>query len=176
MGEVNRVRVQIFGETLTLVSDEDEEYINGLAGYINSKISDLARSEMHPTTLSLLASVMIADEMFKERDKNLSFNKNMESNIKENERLRTLVDELWQALEQTWNDLNAQKEQLEQSRKEAAAYKEAMEKAQKDLEEYIEVFDSSPGIKRVIVTDTPRNNLKEAAKSGQAANYVSTGN
>ena len=166
MGEVNKVYVEIFGEKLALVSDEDEEYIKGLAAYIDSKIDDIAhpdaRSGMHPTTLSLLASVMIADDLFKEREKNLSFNKNMESNIKENERLRTLVDELWQALEQTWNDLNAQKDQLERARDEAAEYKQAMEKAQKELDEYIEVFDTTPGIKGVILSDSTRKNLKEA--------------
>jgi len=165
MGEVNKIYVEIFGETLTLVSDEDEEYIRGLASYIDSKIDDIAhpsaRSGMHPTTLSLLASVMIADDLFKERERNCSFNKNMESNIKENERLRNLVDELWQALEQTWNDLNTQKEQLERAREEAAEYKQAMEKAQKDLDEYIELFDTSPGIKGVIISDTMRKNLKE---------------
>jgi len=145
MGEVHKIYVEIFGETLTLVSDEEEDYIKGLAAYIDSKINDIARSGMHPTTLSLLASVMITDELFKEREKTVSFNKNMDSNIKENERLRTLVDELWQALEQTWNDLNAQKEQLEHSREEAAQYKQAMERIQKELDEYIELFDASTG-------------------------------
>jgi len=166
MGEVNKIYVEIFGETLTLVSDENEQYIKGLAAYIDAKIDDIAhpsaRSGMHPTTLSLLASVMIADELFKEREKNLSFNKNMESNIKENERLRTLVDELWQALEQTWNDLNAQKEQLEHAKNEAAEYKQAMEKAKKDLEEYIDAFDDTPGIKGVISSENALKNLKEA--------------
>jgi len=166
MGEVNKTNVEIFGEMLTLVSDEDEEYIEGLAAYIDSKIDDIAhpsaRSGMHPTTLSLLASVMITDELFKEREKNLSFNKNMESNVKENERLRTLVDELWQALEQTWNDLTTQKEQLEHAREEAAEYKRTMEKAQKELEEYIDAFDTSPGIKGVIMSDNTLMNLKEA--------------
>ena len=166
MGEVHKIHVEIFGETLTLVSDEDDEYVRELAAYIDSKIDDIAhpsaRSGMHPTTLSLLASVMIADELFKERGKNLSFNKDMESNIKENERLQTLVDELWQALEQNWNDLNTQKEQLEHAREEAAGYKRALEKAQKELEEYIEAFDTSPGIKGIIMTETARKNLKEA--------------
>jgi len=162
MGDVKKIYVEIFGETLTLVSDEDEEYINGLAAYIDSKINESVRSGMHPTTLSLLASVIIADELFKERGKNLSYGKNMESNIKENERLRTLVDELWQALEQTWNDLNAQKEQLEHVREESAEYKQAMEKTKKELEEYIEAFDTSPGIKGVVVSDISRNSAREA--------------
>ena len=154
MGEVKKINVEIFGETLTLVSDEEEEYIRELASYINSKINDIARSGMHPTTLSLLASVMIADELFKEREKSSSSSKNMESNAKENERLRTLVDELWQALEQTWNDLNAQKEQLERSRDEAAEYKQAMEQAQKELDEYIELFDASAGVNADNKNDT----------------------
>ena len=152
MGEVKKIYVQIFGELLTLVTDEEEEYRNGLAAYIDSKIDNVAhpsaRSGMHPTTLSLLASVMITDELFKEREKNLSFNRNAESSQKENERLRTLVDELWQALEQTWNDLNAQKEQCERLRGESAGYKQAMEKAQKELEDYIDAFDGSKDKKR----------------------------
>ena len=166
MGEVNKILVEIFGHPLTLVSDEGEDYIKGLAAYIESKINDIAhpnaRSGMHPTTLSLLASVIIADELFKERDKNQSFNKNMESNVKENERLRTLVDEMWQALELSWNDLNTQKEQLERVKTEAAEYKEALEKVRKELDEYIEAFDAGLGIKGVIISDMTRKNIKEA--------------
>ncbi|MDR1559421.1 MAG: cell division protein ZapA [Clostridiales bacterium] len=162
---VNKIHVEIFGESLTLVSDEGEEYIKELAAYIESKIDGIAhpnaRSGMHPTTLSLLASVIIADELFKERGKNQSFGKDMEANTKENERLRTLVDELWQALEQTWNDLNTQKEQLERARSEATEYKQAMEKAQNELAEYIDAFDS-PGIKGVITSDMSRISLREA--------------
>ena len=161
MGKVSKIHVEIFGESLTLVSDEEEAYIKELAVYIDSKINNIARSGMHPTTLSLLASVMITDELFKEREKNVSFTKNMESSTKENERLRTLVDELWQTLEQTWNELNIQKEQLERSRIEASGYKQTMEKAQKELDEYIEMFDDSPGIKGIIRSDTVRS-LKEA--------------
>jgi len=166
MKEVNKILVKIFGESLTLVSDEDEEYLNGLAAYIDSKINDIvhpnARTGMHPSTLSLLASVIIADELFKERDKSNLFSKEMESNLKENERLRNLVDELWQALEQTWNDLNTHKEQLENVRMEAIEYKKAMEKAKQELEEYIEAFDSAPGIKGVILSDMARKSAREA--------------
>ncbi|MDR2650411.1 MAG: cell division protein ZapA [Clostridiales bacterium] len=165
MGDVNKIHVEIFGELLTLVSDEDEKYIKDLAAYIDSKIDDIAhpnaRAGMHPTTLSLLASVIIADELFKERGKNQSFNKDMEANIKENERLQTLVDELWQALEQTWNDVNAQKEELERAHAETVEYKLAMEKARNELADYIEAFDS-PGIKGVITTDLSRKNIREA--------------
>ena len=166
MGVVNKIHVEIFGESLTLVTDESEEYIKGLAAYIDAKMNEIAnpnaRSSMHPTILSLLASVIIADELFKERDKSQSFSKEMESNSKESDRLRTLVDELWQALEQTWNDLNTQKEQLELLREQAADYKQAMEKAQKELDEYIEAFDSTPGIKGVILSDLSLKSAREA--------------
>jgi len=100
--------------------------------------------------------VIIADELFKERDNNLSFKKEMESNLKENERLQTLVDEMWQALEQSWNDVKNQKELLERAYEDAAKYKQGMEESKKELDEYIELFDNRP-IKGVIVSDVGVN-------------------
>ena len=165
MSEVKKITVEIFGESLTLVSDEEEEYIQALAEYIDSKINDIAhpnaRTGIHPISLSLLASVIIADELFKERDNNLSFKKEMESNLKENERLQTLVDEMWQALEQSWNDVKTQKELLERAREDAVKYKQGMEESKKELEEYIELFDNRP-IKGVIVSDVSMKNVREA--------------
>jgi cell division protein ZapA len=159
MNEVKRIKVVIAGETLTLISDEEEQYIQALASYIDTRITEIAqisdKGSIHPHTLSLLTAVNIADELFKERVGHNESIQNAEQHIKENERLRTLVDELWLTLEQTWNEMNSHKENLEKAQAQANEYKQKMDQAKKELEEYIEAFDT-PRIKGVILPDSAR--------------------
>jgi cell division protein ZapA (FtsZ GTPase activity inhibitor) len=147
--------VSIGNETITLVSDEEESYIRELADYIESRMSEIAplgaRANFHPNVLSLSTAVLIADQLYKERAKSNAFEQEKEQNQKETDRLRALVDELWLALEQTWNDMNSYKEKLEQAKLEADEYKSGMDQAKNELREYIEAFDK-PAIKGVYIS------------------------
>ena len=69
----NTVEVVIDGEVVTLVGVESEEYIQRVARYIDKKISEINRSRKQPFAANsfmktLLISVNIADDLFKERE------------------------------------------------------------------------------------------------------------
>jgi cell division protein ZapA (FtsZ GTPase activity inhibitor) len=154
MNELKRVSVEIGGETITLFSDENEAYLKELASYIEVILGKIApaaaRSLLHTHMLNLTASIIITDELFKERELHKQTKSELVAAQNEADRLRNLVDELWLALEQTWNDMNAAKEELAQARREAREYEEECERAKEELAEYIDAFEES-GIKDVYI-------------------------
>ncbi len=69
--QMNRVRVNIYGEEYTIRSEGDEEYIRQVAGYVDRKmreIADKAPNKSH-ARVAILAALNITDEYFAERSK-----------------------------------------------------------------------------------------------------------
>ena len=71
--EKNRVEVVIDGQIITLVSDEDEAYMQKVALYIDKKLGEIKSSKSNKPVSehlrTLLISVNIADDYFKALDK-----------------------------------------------------------------------------------------------------------
>ena len=65
----NVVQVQIFGHHYTIRGEADQEYILGVAGFVDRKMREI--TEKLPVAslskVAILASLNIADELFKER-------------------------------------------------------------------------------------------------------------
>lgn len=65
----NIVQVQIFGHHYTIRGEADQEYILGVAAYVDRKMREI--TEKLPVAslskVAILASLNIADELFKER-------------------------------------------------------------------------------------------------------------
>lgn len=63
------VQVQILGQQLSIRGEADQEYIMGVAGYVDRKMREV--TEKLPVAslskVAILASLNIADELFKER-------------------------------------------------------------------------------------------------------------
>ncbi len=72
----NKVEVKIYGKTITLISDESEEYVLEIAKYLNEKI-DKVNNVHNAITKVILLSVNVADELFKQRQ----LNKNMKKEL-----------------------------------------------------------------------------------------------
>lgn len=69
MDAKNVVQVQIFGHSYTIRGEADQEYILGVAGYVDRKMREIT-DKVPVASLSkvaILASLNIADELFKER-------------------------------------------------------------------------------------------------------------
>ena len=69
MDAKNVVQVQIFGHTYTIRGEADQEYILGVAAYVDRKMREIT-NKLPVASLSkvaILASLNIADELFKER-------------------------------------------------------------------------------------------------------------
>ena len=69
MDAKNVVQVQIFGHSYTIRGEADQEYILGVAAYVDRKMREI--TEKLPVAslskVAILASLNIADELFKER-------------------------------------------------------------------------------------------------------------
>jgi len=74
MDSKNQVHVQIFGHSYTIRGDADQAYILDVAAYVDRKMREI--TEKLPVAslskVAILASLNIADELFKERAKHLS--------------------------------------------------------------------------------------------------------
>lgn len=68
----NVVQVQIFGHSYTIRGDANHDYILGVAAYVDGKMREI--TEKLPVAslskVAILASLNIADELFKERSRN----------------------------------------------------------------------------------------------------------
>ena len=73
MGKQNKVEVVIGGEIITIISDENDDYIQKLASYIDRKMGEIRISKSDATlndrTRTLLIAVNIADDFYKMTDK-----------------------------------------------------------------------------------------------------------
>ncbi|HET9326768.1 MAG TPA: cell division protein ZapA [Candidatus Eisenbacteria bacterium] len=71
MDAKNVVQVQIFGHSYTIRGEADQDYIMGVASYVDRKMREI--TEKVPVAslskVAILASLNIADELFKERSR-----------------------------------------------------------------------------------------------------------
>jgi cell division protein ZapA len=71
MDAKNVVQVQIFGHSYTIRGEADQDYIMGVASYVDRKMREI--TEKGPVAslskVAILASLNIADELFKERSR-----------------------------------------------------------------------------------------------------------
>ena len=64
-----QVTVNILGTSFAVRADEDPEYLNSLVRYISEKVDEIEKSSpvKDPLRQSILAAMLITDELFKER-------------------------------------------------------------------------------------------------------------
>ena len=74
MNELNKIKVVIDGQIHQLESEDDPEYVQKVAAYIDSKIKDIHRQKnngyINHRMKTLFISLNIADDLFKEREIN----------------------------------------------------------------------------------------------------------
>jgi len=66
MPEQQTIRVEIYNQTYSIRSDGDNEYIQDLAGYVDSKMREITSGTMTVDSLkvAILAALHIADEYY----------------------------------------------------------------------------------------------------------------
>lgn len=110
------VDVTINGTKISVVSDEDELYVQQIADYINRKSDEInghrSGVSISSQLMKILVSVNITDDLFKERIKVKELEKEVESYIyelgkiqEENILLREKIDELQMSLNKTEKEL-----------------------------------------------------------------------
>ena len=143
MAEKNHVQVMIEGKMMTLDGTETPEYMKSVAEYIEEKNKEIRSGEngrrMNVAMASILTSINVADDYFKEKDKNSS--------------LEAEIAELKEKLEACQNELDESKKEIEQLNRDIYILKDDMnmlaeEKAQVEdqLDEYFVALDASKNI------------------------------
>ena len=95
MDAKNVVQVQIFGHSYTIRGEADQDYIMGVASYVDRKMREI--TEKLPVAslskVAILASLNIADELFKERART---EKSKDQLDRRAARLNAVLDDLFQ--------------------------------------------------------------------------------
>lgn len=75
------VQVEIYNQTYSIRSDGDNDYIHGLAEYVDRKMREIASGTMTVDSLkvAILASLHIADELHRTNSNHASFDKQLAS-------------------------------------------------------------------------------------------------
>jgi len=95
MDAKNVVQVQIFGHSYTIRGEADQDYIMGVAAYVDRKMREIT-DKLPVASLSkvaILASLNIADELFKERSRNEDQQQQLDRRAA---RLNAVLDDLLQ--------------------------------------------------------------------------------
>ncbi len=70
----NKVRVNIYGEEYTVLSEGDTDYIREVASFVDRKMRDIAEKTANksPSRVAILAALNIADQLYSEQKKGKS--------------------------------------------------------------------------------------------------------
>lgn len=142
MPEKNKVRVTIHGRTLTVMGAESEEYMKRVAEYIDDKLRELRKSSpqmISDTDLSyILTSVNVADDYFKEIEKNIMLEEEIQRLRMETKvnHPKEKTEEFQLELERLKLELEAANQEREQLHKEKMQYKEKEKKLLLEIEKY----------------------------------------
>ncbi len=76
--------VKILGQRYKVRSDEGEEYINGLAEYVNNQIGEVQKTTKTVAThnLAILAAMNIADNLFKAKEREDQIKKEVRERVR----------------------------------------------------------------------------------------------
>jgi cell division protein ZapA len=81
---MHSVEVQILGQSYSVKTDQDAEYIKKIAQYVDGKLKEIYSTapNVNQTKASIMVALGIADELFKLRIEQESFDKMIEEKTK----------------------------------------------------------------------------------------------
>ena len=116
MAEKNHVQVMIEGKLMTLVGTESPEYMKSVAEYIEEKNKEIRSGEngrkMNVAMASILTSINVADDYFKEKSKR--------------ENIQTEFEILKEKLSETESELEEARKEIEQLNRDIYILKDDM--------------------------------------------------
>jgi cell division protein ZapA len=85
MGKERLVEIKVFGQTYTVKTDAEEDYIQKVARYVNEKMDEVLKKTKSVSTLNvaILTALNIADDLLKEREKKEAFLREVETKSKD---------------------------------------------------------------------------------------------
>ncbi len=85
MGRERLVEIKVFGQTYTVKTDAEEEYIQEVARYVNEKMEEVLRKTKSVSTLNvaILTALNVADDLLREREKRTALLREVETKSKD---------------------------------------------------------------------------------------------
>ena len=85
MGKEQLVEIKVFGQTYTVKTDAEEEYIKEVAKYVNDKMEEVLKKTKTVSTLNvaILTALNIADDLIKEKEKRIALLREVEAKSKD---------------------------------------------------------------------------------------------
>jgi cell division protein ZapA len=85
MGRERLVEIRVFGQTYTVKTDAEEDYIQSVARYVNEKMEEVLKKTKSVSTLNvaILTALNIADDLLKEREKRIALLREVEAKSKD---------------------------------------------------------------------------------------------
>jgi cell division protein ZapA len=85
MGKERLVEIKVFGQTYTVKTDAEEEYIKEVAKYVNEKMEEVLKKTKTVSTLNVavLTALNIADDLIKEKEKRKALLREIETKSKD---------------------------------------------------------------------------------------------
>ena len=85
MGKERLVEIKVFGQTYTVKTDAEEEYIKEVAKYVNEKMEEVLKKTKTVSTLNVavLTALNIADDLIKEKEKRVTLLREIEAKSKD---------------------------------------------------------------------------------------------
>jgi cell division protein ZapA len=81
MGKERLVEIKVFGQTYTVKTDAEEDYIQEVAKYVNEKMEEVLKKTKSVSTLNvaILTALNIADDLLKERENRIALLREIEA-------------------------------------------------------------------------------------------------
>jgi cell division protein ZapA len=85
MGKERLVEIKVFGQTYTVKTDAEEDYIQAVAKYVNGKMDEVLKKTKSVSTLNvaILTALNIADDLLKEKEKRVALLQEVEAKSKD---------------------------------------------------------------------------------------------
>ena len=79
---MGKLQINLLGTSFTIQANEDEEHLKKLLGYYSRIVDDVSKIDSIKTPLqtSILAGIMLCDEVYKEKSNVVSMEKNQPQN------------------------------------------------------------------------------------------------
>jgi cell division protein ZapA len=81
MGKERLVEIKVFGQTYTVKTDAEEDYIREVAKYVNEKMEEILKKTKSVSTLNvaILTALNVADDLLREKEKRTTLVREVEA-------------------------------------------------------------------------------------------------
>ena len=85
MGRERLVEIKVFGQTYTVKTDAEEDYIQEVAKYVNEKMEEVLKKTKSVSTVNvaILTALNIADDLLREKEKRTALLREVEAKSKD---------------------------------------------------------------------------------------------